>query len=79
MALRNHNQELVTRFIRGARESMNKNNKKFDGFEEQGCHRGHWDRGGHHRHWRLRMAQDLVADVAEAEIEITAEAAVGKG
>ena len=58
---------------------MNKNNKKFDGFEEQGCHRGHWDRGGHHRHWRLRMAQDLVADVAESEIEITAEAAVGKG
>ena len=32
--------------------------------------------------WRIRMAQDLVADVvdvAAAETEITAEAAVGKG
>ena len=29
--------------------------------------------------WRIRTARDLVADVAEAETEITAEAAVGEG
>ena len=29
--------------------------------------------------WRLRTEQYLVADVAEAETEITAEVAVGKG
>ena len=48
--LRNHTWELVIRFIRGTREAMNKNKRKFDGVGEQGSHRGHWDRGGHHGH-----------------------------
>ena len=41
---------MVIRFIRGAREAMNKNKRKFDGVGEQESHGGHWDRGRHHGH-----------------------------
>ena len=34
-------------FIRGARETTNKNKRKFDGVGEQASHGGHWDRGGY--------------------------------
>ena len=46
--LRGYTRELVIRFIRGAREAMNKYKRKFDGVREQGYHGGHWDRGGLH-------------------------------
>ena len=46
-SLRGHMMELVIRFIRGSREAMNKNKRKFDGVGEQVSHRGHWDRGGY--------------------------------
>ena len=50
--LRGHTQESMIRFTRGAREAVNKFNKrKFDGLGDHGSHRGHWDRGGHHGHW----------------------------
>ena len=48
--LHNHNWELVIRLIRGAREAMNKNKRKFDGVGKQGSHGEHWDRCGHHGH-----------------------------
>ena len=49
--LRGHNQYLVIRYIRGAREAMNKSHKrKYDSGRDQGSHGGHWYRDINHRH-----------------------------
>ena len=45
--LRGRTRELVIRFIRGSREAMNKNKRKFDGVGEEALHGRHWDRGGY--------------------------------
>ena len=45
--LRGNTRESVIRFIRGARESINRNKRKFDGVGKQASHGGHWDRGGY--------------------------------
>ena len=76
--LRRHTRELLIRFIRGSREVMNKNKRKFDGVGEQESH-GDTGTGVVIGTRRIIMAQDLVADVAAAETEITAGAAVGEG
>ena len=79
--LRNHNQDLVIHFIRGGREAMNKNKRKFDASEnsyptrDTGTGVDITDIGTQ----RLRTARYLVADVAEAETKITVEAVVGEG
>ena len=53
--LRGHNRELMIRYIRGAREAMNKlNNRKFDGVGDQRAHGGHWDRGINHGNWNTK-------------------------
>ena len=86
--MQGHTHDSVIRYIRVAREAMNRYQKqKFDGSGYQGSHGGHWDRSGvkvkeTHRDSTTVTARDSVADEVVTQGEETgtsAEAAVREG